>query len=157
MVLILKNFVTSLSSALERRHHIAQIFNEQGIDFEFFDAITPEKAYDLKEKYFLTIADVIPYNNFLNYDLKNIDLIISTINIEEKQSKIPVIKVSPLLGEDDEIKIKRYLNEKTYEKINLEKVIEIVERYSKIEDKEKLGFYKIFYKKLLEVFVCFGL
>ena len=52
MVLILKNFVISLSSALERRHHIAQVFNEQGIDFEFFDAITPEKAYDLKEKYF---------------------------------------------------------------------------------------------------------
>ena len=92
----------------------------------------------LKEKYFLTIADVIPYNNFLNYDLKNIDLIISTINIEEKQSKIPVIKVSPLLGEDDEIKIKHYLNEKTYEEINLDKVIEIVERYSKIEDKENL-------------------
>lgn len=52
MVLILKNFVISLSSALERRHHITQVFNEQGIDFEFFDAITPEKAYDLKEKYF---------------------------------------------------------------------------------------------------------
>lgn len=51
-MLVLKNFVISLSSAIERRQHIEQVFNKQSIDFEFFDAITPEKACDLKEKYF---------------------------------------------------------------------------------------------------------
>lgn len=51
-MLILKNFVISLSSASERRKHIEQVFEGQGVEFEFFDAITPDKAYELKQKYF---------------------------------------------------------------------------------------------------------
>ena len=35
------NFVISLTSALERRQHIRQEFGRHGVDFEFFDAITP--------------------------------------------------------------------------------------------------------------------
>ncbi len=51
-MLILKNFVISLSSALERRQHIEQVFNEQGIEFEFFDAVTPAQAKILAMQYF---------------------------------------------------------------------------------------------------------
>jgi len=38
----MKTFVISLSKAKERRNHIVEEFAKQKVDFEFFDAITPE-------------------------------------------------------------------------------------------------------------------
>lgn len=40
----MKKFVISLSTAHERRIHINSEFSKKGIDFEFFDALTPEPA-----------------------------------------------------------------------------------------------------------------
>ncbi|WP_343620089.1 glycosyltransferase family 25 protein [Acinetobacter proteolyticus] len=40
----MKKFVVSLSSAIERRNHISSQFERQGIEFSFFDAITPDVA-----------------------------------------------------------------------------------------------------------------
>ncbi len=40
----MKNFVISLPAATERRIHIQHQFSAQKIDFEFFDAVTPEPA-----------------------------------------------------------------------------------------------------------------
>lgn len=37
----MKNYVISLTTATDRRKHIINEFGKQGIDFEFFDAITP--------------------------------------------------------------------------------------------------------------------
>lgn len=38
----MKNYVISLTTATDRREHIINEFGEQGIEFEFFDAITPD-------------------------------------------------------------------------------------------------------------------
>lgn len=38
----MKNYVISLASALDRRKHIEKEFSTQNIEFEFFDAITPD-------------------------------------------------------------------------------------------------------------------
>jgi len=40
----MKKFVVSLSSAIERRKHISAQFEKQGIEFSFFDAVTPDIA-----------------------------------------------------------------------------------------------------------------
>lgn len=40
----MKNYVISLKSATERRKHIKKEFGKQQVDFEFFDALTPETA-----------------------------------------------------------------------------------------------------------------
>lgn len=40
----MKKFVISLSSATERRSHISSQFERQGIEFNFFDAVTPDIA-----------------------------------------------------------------------------------------------------------------
>ena len=93
---------------------------------------------NLKERYLLNITDVIPYNNFLDYDLKDTDIIISTIDINLKHSEIPVIKVSPILDSDDEKKIKKYLKEKTYESVSMGKVMEIIEKYGRIENRNAM-------------------
>lgn len=57
----LKNYVISLTTATNRREHITSEFGKQGIEFEFFDAVTPKT---LKET-----------ANFLQIDLnKNTNL-----------------------------------------------------------------------------------
>ena len=38
----MKNYVISLTSALDRRKHIEREFGKQQVEFEFFDAITPD-------------------------------------------------------------------------------------------------------------------
>ncbi|WP_438012703.1 glycosyltransferase family 25 protein [Psychrobacter raelei] len=40
----MKNYVISLKSATDRREHITNEFGKQQVDFEFFDALTPETA-----------------------------------------------------------------------------------------------------------------
>lgn len=51
----MKNYVISLSHAQKRREHIAKQFGEQGIDFEFFDAITPDKADEFAQKFAINL------------------------------------------------------------------------------------------------------
>ncbi|MGO1513314.1 MAG: glycosyltransferase family 25 protein, partial [Psychrobacter sp.] len=42
----MKNFVISLQSATERREHINSEFGKHNVNFEFFDALTPDTAKD---------------------------------------------------------------------------------------------------------------
>lgn len=43
----MKNYVISLKTADARRMHITQEFGKQGVDFEFFDAVTPSQIPQL--------------------------------------------------------------------------------------------------------------
>ncbi|WP_323841349.1 MULTISPECIES: glycosyltransferase family 25 protein [unclassified Moraxella] len=43
---MMKNYVISLTTANDRRTHICQEFGKQGIDFEFFDAVTPNQLVE---------------------------------------------------------------------------------------------------------------
>lgn len=55
--MIMRNYVISLTTAEDRRIHIKQEFGKQGIDFEFFDAVTPNKISLLSEKFKININD----------------------------------------------------------------------------------------------------
>ena len=44
---------------------------------------------------------VLPYEEYLSYNLDNIQLIISSLNLEKSDRNIPIIKVSPLLYDND--------------------------------------------------------
>lgn len=47
----------SLTTATERRDHIQAEFSKQGVEFEFFDAITPEQVNALADQYCIPIKD----------------------------------------------------------------------------------------------------
>ncbi|UNU73143.1 glycosyltransferase family 25 protein [Moraxella nasovis] len=47
----MKNYVISLTNACDRRNHISREFGKQGIDFEFFDAITPSQINEISIKF----------------------------------------------------------------------------------------------------------
>lgn len=42
VLILMKNFVISLSTAQQRRNHIVLEFSKHGVKFDFFDAITPD-------------------------------------------------------------------------------------------------------------------
>lgn len=53
----MKNYVISLTTALDRRTHITQEFGKQTVPFTFFDAITPTQVDALAQKFNVNIAD----------------------------------------------------------------------------------------------------
>ena len=93
----------------------------------------------LKENYDLDIVDVLPYylikTSMPNY--KNIDLILSTIDLEETYD-IPVIKINPLLKEQDFILLSKYGIRKNITKISLKQIMEIIKNNTTITDEYKL-------------------
>ncbi|MCL1622716.1 glycosyltransferase family 25 protein [Moraxella sp. Tifton1] len=52
----LNNHVISLTTASQRREHISHEFGKHCIDFEFFDAVTPNQLSSLAEKFQINIS-----------------------------------------------------------------------------------------------------
>ena len=67
----------------------------------------------------------------------NIDLILSTIDLEESYD-IPVVKINPLLKEEDFILLSKYGIRKNITKISLKQLMEIIKNNTTIIDKDKL-------------------
>ena len=93
----------------------------------------------LKENYNLDIVDVLPYylikTSMPNY--ANIDLILSTIDLEENYD-IPVVKINPLLKEQDFILLSKYGIRKNITKISLKQIMDIIKNNTTITDEYKL-------------------
>lgn len=93
----------------------------------------------IKENYNVDIVDVLPYyllgDVLKNY--KNIDLILTTLDIEEK-FEIPVVKINPLLKQEDFIEMSKYNIPRNDNKIFLSKIMEIVDRNTAVISKKKL-------------------
>jgi glycosyl transferase, family 25 len=53
----MQSLVISLKTAIERRKHIEHQFASKGVNFQFFDALTPEKAKPLAEKMSLIVKN----------------------------------------------------------------------------------------------------
>ena len=53
----MKNFVISLQSATERREHINNEFGKHNVNFEFFDALTPDTAESYAQSLGLNLDD----------------------------------------------------------------------------------------------------
>ena len=97
----------------------------------------------LKEYYELDIVDIIPY--YLADDLipgyKEVDFILSTIEIHrqfEVSYGIPIIKINPIMQEEDFERLTEYGIEKNKANVSLKKLISIIESNAEINDKQKL-------------------
>ncbi|MDO5088636.1 MAG: PTS sugar transporter subunit IIA [Leptotrichiaceae bacterium] len=93
----------------------------------------------LKENYDLDIVDVLPYYLIEDFvpNHKNTDLILSTVNLEDKYG-IPVVKINPLLKEEDFILLSKYGIRKSSTKISMKKLMEVIENNTDIESRDKL-------------------
>ena len=97
----------------------------------------------LKENYELDIVDIIPY--YLADDLipgyKEVDFILSTIEIHrqfEVSYGIPIIKINPIMQDEDFEKLAEYGIEKNRPSLSLKKLVSIIESNAEINDKQKL-------------------
>ena len=97
----------------------------------------------LKENYDLDIVDIIPY--YLADDLipgyKEVDFILSTIEIHrqfEVSYGIPIIKINPIMQDEDFERLAEYGIEKNKTNVSLKKLISIIESSAEINDKQKL-------------------
>ena len=97
----------------------------------------------LKENYELDIVDIIPY--YLADDLipgyKEVDFILSTIEIHrqfEVSYGIPIIKINPIMQDEDFERLAEYGIEKNRTSLSLKKLVSIIESNAEINDKQKL-------------------
>ena len=97
----------------------------------------------LKENYEIDIVDIIPY--YLADDLipgyKEVDFILSTIEIHrqfEVSYGIPIIKINPIMQDEDFERLAEYGIEKDRTSVSLKKLISIIESNAEINDKQKL-------------------
>ena len=97
----------------------------------------------LKENYDLDIVDIIPY--YLADDLipgyKEVDFILSTIEIHrqfEVSYGIPIIKINPIIQDEDFERLAEYGIEKNRTSLSLKKLVSIIESNAEINDKQKL-------------------
>ena len=97
----------------------------------------------LKENYDLDIVDIIPY--YLADDLipgyKEVDFILSTIEIHrqfEVSYGIPIIKINPIMQDEDFERLAEYGIEKNRTSLSLKKLVSIIESNAEINDKQKL-------------------
>ena len=97
----------------------------------------------LKENYEIDIVDIIPY--YLADDLipgyKEVDFILSTIEIHrqfEVSYGIPIIKINPIMQEEDFERLAEYGIEKNRTSVSLKKLVSIIESNAEINDKQKL-------------------
>ncbi len=97
----------------------------------------------LKENYELDIVDIIPY--YLADDLipgyKEVDFILSTIEIHrqfEVSYGIPIIKINPIMQDEDFERLAEYGIEKNRTSVSLKKLVSIIESNAEINDKQKL-------------------
>ncbi|MBP7979457.1 MAG: PTS sugar transporter subunit IIA, partial [Sebaldella sp.] len=67
----------------------------------------------------------------------NIDLILTTLDITEKY-KIPVVKINPLLKQEDYLEMAKYNIPKNDNKIFLSKILKIIKKNTKIVNEEIL-------------------
>ncbi len=88
--------------------------------------------------YMVKDIKVLPYEEYISYNLDNIQLIISSLNLEKNDRNIPIIKVSPLLDDNDIKKLDFYLERKIPRKIEVKKIMEIINKYTSLESNPEM-------------------
>ena len=98
-------------------------------------------SQQLSAEYNIEIAELIPYYKVFEYDFANIDLIISTIDIEKKiiKKNINIIKVGVVLSDSDRKSIRDAGVNKRVSKIKLTEILEILKSSENFQNMENLG------------------
>ena len=93
---------------------------------------------EIEELFEVEVVDLVPLNNLSTVNLKNIDFIISTIDIKEKNIKTPIIKVNAFLSKEDILHLLNNGIKNKKNKIDIEEVVGIIEKNADIMNKELL-------------------
>lgn len=93
---------------------------------------------EIEELFEVNVVDLVPLNNLSMINLKNIDFIISTVDIKEKNINIPVLKVNAFLSKEDILLLLNNGIKNKKNKIDVEEIVKIIEKNSNILNKDSL-------------------
>lgn len=84
-------------------------------------------AQQLKNTYSIFVKDIIPVYKLEEYDLEEIDLIVTTLHLENRFSK-PLVQVNTILSGDDRINLERAGLQEQQRKVKFTNLIKIIEK-----------------------------
>lgn len=84
-------------------------------------------AQQLKNSYSVFIKDIIPIYKLEEYDLDGIDLIITTLHLDNNFSK-PIVQVNTILSNEDKINLQKIGLQEQQTKIRFSNLIKIIEK-----------------------------
>ena len=97
-------------------------------------------AQELLDTFDINVVDLIPYYRLKDYDLKNINFIISTVKIPETiKVEKEVIQVNVILSEKDKILLENKGFKRKKRTIGVTEILEVIEKEFENEDLEKIG------------------
>ena len=92
----------------------------------------------LEYLYRMNDIKTLSYEEFLDYNLDNTQLIVTSLKLKKRVRSVPIIKVSPLIDDDDIRKLDFYLERKIPRKIEVKKIMEIINKYTFIKSNPKM-------------------
>ena len=92
-------------------------------------------AQQLKNAYSVFVKDIIPIYKLEEYDLDEIDLIITTLHLDNSFSK-PIVQVNTILSNEDKINLQKAGLQEQQRKIRFSNLIKIIEKNTLITDLE---------------------
>ncbi|WP_300342478.1 BglG family transcription antiterminator [Fusobacterium sp.] len=96
-------------------------------------------AQQLKDIYSVNIIDILPYHQYKKKKYyKDIDLVVSTVELKELDEGIPVIKVNPILTNEDLQKLNKQDLQKSSKKVLFSEVLEAVKKVTTNLDEKML-------------------
>ena len=98
-------------------------------------------AKRLAENYDINITATLSYMELLDYNLEDIDLIISTLTLNEHLTgkiNIPIVKITAFFTMEDQEKLNPYLVKKNSYKEKMNKVLELIEETDIVKNNREL-------------------
>lgn len=95
----------------------------------------------IQDLYNVEIKEILYYAQFLDYDLKDVDMVITTLNLNDSicgDKKIPIIRISPFLTVTDQKVLGKHLARSGLNKSKLYEILDIVNESVEVKDLETL-------------------
>ena len=128
------HFVLSIKRMAERLETKKKILIVCGLGYGTSNLLKQE----MEDFFDIEVKDLVPLNNLKNIDISGIDFIITTADINKNEFPVPVIKVNSILTKENIIELLAVGIKNRKNRVNISEIVEIVKKYSNIQNEEHL-------------------
>lgn len=128
------HFVLSIKRMVERLETKKKILIVCGLGYGTSNLLKQE----MEDFFDIEVKDLVPLNNLKNIDINGIDFIITTAAINKNEFTVPVIKVNSILTKENIIGLLAAGIKNRKNRVNISEIVEIVRKYSDIQNEEHL-------------------
>lgn len=128
------HFVLSIKRMVEKLETKKKILIVCGLGYGTSNLLKQE----MEDFFDIEVKDLVPLNNLKNIDINGIDFIITTAAINKNEFPVPVIKVNSILTKENIIELLAAGIKNRKNRVNISEIVEIVRKYSDIQNEEHL-------------------